>query len=72
MSYSKEIFDEVDKKLYNARLKSREELESKREFLYANCPRAKDIELELSATAIQAAKAVLSGKESKNILINLK
>ena len=72
LSYSKEIFDEVDKKLYNTRLKSREELESKREFLYANCPRAKAIEQELSATAIHAAKAVLTGKESKNILINLK
>ncbi len=75
MSYSKEIFDEVDKKLYQIRLNSREELEKKRNVLYENCPRAKQIEQELSGTAIRTAKAILNGKNSvntKNILLNLK
>lgn len=75
MSYSKEIFDEVDKKLYQIRLNSREELEKKRSVLYENCPRVKQIEQELSSTAIKTAKAILTGKNSvntKNILLNLK
>ena len=61
MAYSREIYEEVQNKLYKKRMKALEELKFKKEIFYKRFPKAKDIEKELSLTAIEVAKIVLSG-----------
>ena len=56
MGYSREIYDEVQKKLYNKRISAWEELNKKKEILYKRFPRAAEIEKDLSSTAIKVAK----------------
>mgnify|MGYP003321665776 CR=1 FL=1 len=72
MGYSREIFDEVQKKLYQMRNESLEEVRRKKEFFYKRFPRAAKIEKKLASTAIEAARAVLSGANSEHELIKLR
>ncbi len=72
MGYSREIFEEVQKKLYKKRNEAWEELERKKEILYERFPEARKIEKELSATALQSARAVIAGNNSKTELIKLR
>ncbi len=72
MGYSREIYDEVQKKLYKMRNKSYEELNRKKEIFYKRFPVASDIEKNLASTALEAARAVLGGKNVAEALYKLK
>ena len=72
MGYSREIYDEVQKKLYNKRISAWEELNKKKEILYKRFPRAAEIEKDLSLTAIKVAKSVLKGASASDEIRNLK
>ena len=72
MGYSKEVFEEVQKKLYKIRNNSWEELARKKEILYKRFPVAEEIEKKLASTALGAARAVLSGNNSKAELTKLR
>ena len=72
MGYSREIYDEVQKKLYRMRNESWEELNRKKEIFYKRFPAAADIEKSLASTAMQAARAVLSGGNTVEELYKLR
>ena len=56
MGYSREIFEEVQKKLYKKRNEAWEELERKKEILYKRFPMAEKIEKELSSLVNNLSK----------------
>lgn len=72
MGYSKEVFEEVQKKLYKIRNDAWEELARKKEILYKRFPAAEKIEKELASTALGAARAVLAGNNPKMELAGLR
>ena len=72
MGYSREVFEEVQKKLYKIRNDSWEELARKKEILYKRFPVAEEIEKKLASTAIESARAVLAGNSSKMELVKLR
>ncbi len=72
MGYSREIYDEVQNKLYRIRNESWEELNRKKEIFYKRFPAASDIEKNLASTALEVARAVLSGANSVGELYKLK
>ena len=72
MAYSREIYEEVQNKLYKKRMNALEELKFKKEVFYKRFPRAEKIEKELSLTAIEASKAVLSGGDTAAEIEKLK
>ena len=72
MAYSREIFEEVQNKLYKKRMSAFEELKFKKVVFYRRFPRAKEIEKELSLTAIEASKAVLGGGSAMSEIKKLK
>ena len=72
MAYSREIFEEVQNKLYKKRMSAFEELKFKKEVFYRRFQRAKEIEKELSLTAIEASKAVLGGGSAMSEIKKLK
>lgn len=72
MGYSKEIYDKVQKELYDIKIEAVDELNRKKDILYNRFPEAAEIEKQLSATAIKAARAVISGANSKDELLKLR
>ncbi len=72
MSYSREVYDKVEKKLYNIRIKAIEELEKKKKIFYIRFPRAREIETSLASISIEAAKVVIRGGDVKKTLLYLK
>lgn len=62
----------VNRLLEQRRRQAVKEAETHRESLYRQFPRAKQIEQELSSTAVRAAKAVLSGQNAAQQLTRLK
>lgn len=72
MGYSREIYDEVQRKLYRMRTESWEELNRKKEIFYKRFPEAADIEMSLASTAMQAARTVLSGGNTVEELYKLR
>ena len=72
MGYSKEIYDKVQKELYDIKMEAVDELNRKKDILYNRFPEAAEIEKQLSATAIKAARAVISGANSKDELLKLR
>ena len=72
MAYSREIYEEVQNKLYKMRRNAWEELKFKKEVFYRRFPRAEEIEKELSLTAIEVAKAVLGGGNATDEIKKLK
>lgn len=65
LGYSKDIFYEAEKKIQLCKKKAIDEHEMKMKILYTRFPRAREIDLELSKTAVKVAKAVLSGSDVK-------
>lgn len=61
MGYSREVFEEVQNKLYKIRNNAWEDVAKKKEILYKRFPLAEEIEKKLASTAIESARAVLSG-----------
>ncbi len=72
MGYSKEIYDEVQRKLYRMRSKAWDEMNGKKRVFYKRFPEAKEIEKELSLTSIEVAKAILRGSDSSCELYKLR
>lgn len=72
MGYSREIFEEVQNKLYKIRNNAWEDVAKKKEILYKRFPLAEEIEKKLASTAIESARAVLSGGDSRSELIKLR
>ena len=72
MGYRKEIYDKVQKELYDIKMEAVDELNRKKDILYNRFPEAAEIEKQLSATAIKAARAVISGANSKDELLKLR
>ncbi len=72
MGYSKEIYDEVQRKLYRIRNKSWDEMNEKKRIFYKRFPEAQKIEKELSLTSIEVAKAILKGSDSSYELYKLR
>ncbi|MDR3178473.1 MAG: ATP-binding protein [Oscillospiraceae bacterium] len=71
MVYHPEIYETVKRDLEIKRRKEELKVEKRRNLFYKKFPRAKQIEIELSKTAVLLAKAVLSGS-CKNELKKLK
>ena len=72
MGYSKEIYDKVQKELYDIKMEAVDELNRKKDILCNRFPEVAEIEKQLSATAIKAARAVISGANSKDELLKLR
>ncbi|MDO4199693.1 MAG: ATP-binding protein [Clostridia bacterium] len=72
MGYSREIYDKVRQELYEFRIQSWEELERKKKLFFARFPEASEIEKKLALTAIDSAKAVLGGSDTKKELESLR
>lgn len=72
MNISTKILQQAENELENLRKKQIEKNENKKKQFYKKFSKAKDIESQLSHTAIKAAKAILSGANAKNLLIELK
>lgn len=72
MGYSREIYDTVRQELYELRIKSLEELERKKKLFFSRFPEASEIEKNLALIALDSARAVLSGHDTKKELENLR
>ena len=68
MGYSREIYDEAMAMVNANRTRAIEECNLHKAAFYEQYPRAAEIETELAATAIQAARAVLNGAHAKEQL----
>lgn len=72
MGYNKEIYESANRILENRRQKAKQEAKSRQDIFYIRCPRAKEIKKLLASTAINTAKAVLNGADTKQQLTLLK
>jgi len=72
LGYSREIYDEAMAMVNANRTRAIEECNLHKAAFYEQYPRAAEIETELAATAIQAARAVLNGAHAKEQLTLLK
>ncbi len=72
MGYSKEIHMKAEEVLSRRRQKAFYDAEERRERIYAEIPRVREIEQLLARTGIAAAKAVLAGSDTKTELIKLR
>ena len=72
MAYNKEIYERAWQLMEKRRLCAEQELEKRRSVLFAACPRAEEIERELTSYSVRAAKAVLRGADLKNELTLMK
>lgn len=72
LGYNKEIYDLAAQKLDKIRRESVNKADQRRKAFYQKYPRAMEIDKLLSSTAIEAARAVLNGENTKEQLIRLK
>lgn len=72
MGYSREIYDKADETLSRRRQKAFYDAERRREIIYKKIPRVREIEQQLTHTGLSAAKAVISGSDTKTELIKLR
>lgn len=72
MGYSKEIYDQVQQNLYRLRVQSWEKLEQRKKMFFERFPEAAEIEKKLASTALESARAVLRGANSKEELDSLR
>ena len=68
MGYSKEIFDCALRELSDRRDAALSDYEKRRDEFYKTCPRARQIELELSALAAKTGRSVLQSGDSRAAL----
>ena len=69
MGYGKEIHIKAEERLSRRRQKATYDAENRREKIYKQIPRVKEIEAMLTRTGIAAAKAVIAGSDTKSELI---
>ena len=72
MGYSREIYDKANDILSRRRQKAFYDAERRRDEIYQKLPQVREIEKQLSKTGFAAAKAVVSGKDTKTELIKLR
>lgn len=72
MGYGREIHEAAGRELRERRRHAEEDAERRRQAFFLRCPRAEQIVRVLASTSVNAAKAVLSGKNSAEALRNLK
>ena len=72
MAYGKDIYQVALGILNDRRMRENESADERRRAFYAMYPRAHEIERQLAATAIGAAKAVLNGSDTVTELTRLK
>lgn len=72
MGYNKEVYEKANRLLEQCRRQAIQEAETRKNRIYSLYPRAREIERELSSTAVKAAKAVLSGQNAAQQLEKLK
>ena len=72
MGYSREIYEAVQKKLFEFRLQAEGESRKRRTFFYKRFPRAELIEKEISSTAVKIARTVIGGGDVSSELKKLK
>lgn len=72
MAYNREVYERSWQIMENRRLCAEQELEKRRSVLFADCPRAQEIERELTSYSVRAAKAVLRGADLHNELTQMK
>lgn len=72
MGYSREIYSSVEQLLAQRKKDAETAAEERKAAFYRRCPSAEKIERILSSTAIAAARAVLTGKSTREQLLQLK
>lgn len=72
MGYPREVYELAESELERRRMISEQDLEKRRELLFARSPRAEEIERTIAKTSVKAAKAVLYGADVKAELTALK
>lgn len=72
MGYSREIYDKAEDTLSKRRQKAFYDAEYRREEIYKKLPRVREIERQITHTGLAAAKAVISGNDTKSELIRLR
>ena len=72
MAYNQEVYERAAKIMENRRLCAEQDLEKRRSELFAGCPRAAEIEKELTSFSLKAAKAVIMGANIKQELTKMK
>lgn len=72
MGYSKEIYEQAMATLREHRALEALRTDERKQAFFGQYPRAREIEKELSSTAIQAAKAVLKGRGTQETLQELR
>lgn len=72
MGYSKEVYEQAMKTLSERRSAEKLRTEERRQAFFGQYPRAREIETELTKTAVKAAKAVLHGRSTQETLKELR
>lgn len=72
MGYGKAVYDAAEARMNERHSRALAECDKRRRAFYDRCPRAAEIENELSSFAILTAKAVLNGGDTKEQLSRLK
>lgn len=72
MGYSREIYASAEHVLAQRKKDAEEAAQKRKTAFYRRCPDAEKIERIISSTAIAAAKAVLTGRNAKEQLLQLK
>ena len=72
MGYSKHVYEKAENILALRRQNAVQQAEKRREKIYNELPRVREIERELARTGFRAAKAVVSGEDTREQLIKLR
>ena len=72
MGYSKHIYEKAENVLALRRQNAVQQADKRREEIYSKLPRVREIERELAQTGFRAAKAVVSGEDTRGQLIKLR
>ncbi len=72
MGYSSSVYKSAADKLFQRRLKAEKDADRRRAEIYERLPRAKELEKQISSSAVLAARAVLGGKDVKAEMENLR
>lgn len=72
MGYSKHIYEKAENVLALRRQNAVQQADKRREEIYSKLPRVREIERELAQTGFRAAKAVVSGEDTREQLIKLR
>ena len=72
MAYGRDIYAGAEKILAERRKSAQEDAQRRRETFYRVCPKARELEQQLSGTAAAAARAVLNGGNAHDQLLKLK